>query len=728
MENIMKTRHLILNALFAAGISLTMAGCSDTWDEHYTPDDSTVNNNDVEIVDASLTQYLSEESSIASMYQLLEETGLIEQMNQREQLYTVLAVEGDTRVEETQTGEDEADSDKLYTAQSHVSDVAISPSNIKDGQRILMWNGKYLSISKTEDANGESIIKFNNATVTKTVKTNNGYVYYIDQLVEAPRSMYEMIEKLGDDYSIFREMVMARNVRTFDEFNSTIIGVDNTGNNVYDSVFVTKLPYFENEGFDITSENLTATMLIPSNEVINAAMEEARQKLADWDLEREDSVLQNWILQTMFYDKTYTKADIEGFASSEDTQDMSSVFGTQWRTTVQEIDLDNPVAMSNGTAYYVMEHIGGGSLQDKVKADGPMPEREALRYIRQVGDALRYVHGRHVMHLDVKPSNILLRPDGGGAVLIDFGISKRYDEHGSQTSSSPVGISQGYAPLEQYQQGGVESFQPCTDIYSLGATLYFLLTGWRPPEATTVYDSGLPPLPPSVSPRVAAAVARAMSPRRADRPQSAEEFLRLLDDIPVPSPEPEQPLHVLVERDGEDTYVQEKPSIKVQEKRPLSKEKKIGAAAIVLLYLFWFCFGMFTEIFYDYWVNWWDKRNMLPNLVQIGMVAFMLWACYGKKLPPKPLFVSLLIFTGLYVGMYSRNIELMADYGGMASAMAYVYAWGTLLLLPSVCVYAWFKLEKGIPLSVYAKKVRRYLAPFLFLIMLAEGFAMFIVS
>ena len=353
MENIMKTRHLILNALFAAGISLTMAGCSDTWDEHYTPDGSTVNNNDVEIVDASLTQYLSEESSIASMYQLLEETGLIEQMNQREQLYTVLAVEGDTRVEETQTGEDEADSDKLYTAQSHVSDVAISPSNIKDGQRILMWNGKYLSISKTEDASGESIIKFNNATVTKTVKTNNGYVYYIDQLVEAPRSMYEMIEKLGDDYSIFREMVMARNVRTFDEFNSTIIGVDNTGNNVYDSVFVTKLPYFENEGFDITSENLTATMLIPSNEVINAAMEEARQKLADWDLEREDSVLQNWILQTMFYDKTYTKADIEGFASSEDTQDMRSVFGTQWRTTVQEIDLDNPVAMSNGTAYYV---------------------------------------------------------------------------------------------------------------------------------------------------------------------------------------------------------------------------------------------------------------------------------------------------------------------------------------------------------------------------------------
>lgn len=342
----MRTKYFIISAMFAAGISLMFAGCSDTWDEHYIPGESTVTNNDVEIVDESLTQYLSTGNSLSGMYKLLEETGVVEQMNQREQLYTVLAVADYTHVE------DEMNSD-LYIAQSHVSNVAISPSNIMDGQRILMWNGKYLTLSKTELADGKTVIKFNNATVTKTVKVNNGYIYYIDKLVDSPRSLYETIENLGDDYSIFRDMVMTRNQKVFDEFNSTIIGVDNTGNNIYDSVFITKSPYFENQGFNIMSENLTATMLIPSNDVINAAMEEAHQKLADWELEREDSVLQNWILQTMFYDKTYTKDDFLEFASGQNTQDMSSVFDTQWRTTVQEVDYDHPVSLSNGTAYYV---------------------------------------------------------------------------------------------------------------------------------------------------------------------------------------------------------------------------------------------------------------------------------------------------------------------------------------------------------------------------------------
>lgn len=344
----MKTKYFIISALFAAGIGLTTAGCSDTWDEHYTPGESTVTNNDVEIVNEPLTQYLATDNSISGMYQLLQDNGLISQMEQRDQLYTVLVVEDGTRADG-----DESSSDLLYQLQAQISDVSVSPSSVKDGQRVLMWNGKYLNVTKTEDETGATALKFNNASVNKIVKTSNGYVYYVDQWVNSPRSLYEMIENLGDDYSQFRDMVMARNVRTFDEFNSTIIGVDNTGNNIYDSVFVTKSPYFENEGFDIMSENLTATMLIPSNDVINAAMEEAHRKLAEWDLEREDSVLQNWILQTMFYNKTYTKADIQGFASSEDTQDMSSVFSTQWRTTVQELDLDNPVDLSNGTAYYV---------------------------------------------------------------------------------------------------------------------------------------------------------------------------------------------------------------------------------------------------------------------------------------------------------------------------------------------------------------------------------------
>ena len=182
----------------------------------------------------------------------------------------------------------------------------------------------------------------------------------------------------------------------------------------------------------------------------------------------------------------------------------------------------------NNTAYYVMEYVGGGSLADKVKS-GALPEAVALRYIRQVAGALDFVHGKHMMHLDVKPANILLN-ENDEAILIDFGLAKQYDSAGSQTSTTPVGISHGYAPLEQYKQGGVGTFSPATDIYSLGATLYKLLTGVTPPEAGDVNDEGLPALPQHISAPVRAAIEAAMQPRRKDRPKSISEFLSLLDE------------------------------------------------------------------------------------------------------------------------------------------------------------------------------------------------------
>ena len=181
----------------------------------------------------------------------------------------------------------------------------------------------------------------------------------------------------------------------------------------------------------------------------------------------------------------------------------------------------------NGTAYYVMENLPGGSLADKVKKGGPLSEAKAEKYIREVSDALAYVHERKTVHLDVKPSNILLNAKGD-AVLIDFGISKHYDTAGEQTSSTPVGISKGYAPLEQGRDGDVSQFTPATDIYALGATLYYLVTGLVPPEASIVNEDGLE-CPSGLSDRLWRVIEKSMQPRRKDRPQSIAEFLRLLD-------------------------------------------------------------------------------------------------------------------------------------------------------------------------------------------------------
>lgn len=136
----------------------------------------------------------------------------------------------------------------------------------------------------------------------------------------------------------------------------------------------------------------------------------------------------------------------------------------------------------NDTVYYVMPYLSGGSLQDYVKSRGALSETEAMKYVRQIAKALKYMHEeQHMCHYDVKPANILL-DDKGNAVLIDFGISKGYDEGGHETSTTPIGLSEGYAPIEQYQQG-LEEFSPASDVYALGATLYFLLHGKRPISA-----------------------------------------------------------------------------------------------------------------------------------------------------------------------------------------------------------------------------------------------------
>lgn len=182
----------------------------------------------------------------------------------------------------------------------------------------------------------------------------------------------------------------------------------------------------------------------------------------------------------------------------------------------------------NGTAYYVMEYIPGGSLQQYLSENAPLQETEVLYYIRKIAGALDYIHEQHMIHLDIKPGNILRR-DNEEPVIIDFGLSKQYDEWGYQTSTTPVGISAGYAPIEQYKKGGNQTFSPSNDIYSLGATLYKMITGNTPPDASDIIDNGLS-LPENISPGIREVIRKAMETKRSDRPQTISEFLAILDD------------------------------------------------------------------------------------------------------------------------------------------------------------------------------------------------------
>lgn len=187
---------------------------------------------------------------------------------------------------------------------------------------------------------------------------------------------------------------------------------------------------------------------------------------------------------------------------------------------------------ANNTIYYVMEYIGGGSLDDYIKRSNGLQEAEALRIIKQIGSALSFMHHQGMLHLDLKPSNIMMK-ESGDVVLIDFGLSKQYDDNGDPESSTKVGAgTPGYAPIEQanYREGN--GFPVTMDVYALGATMYKMLTGERPPEASDILNDGFPLYSlqeHQVSERTIASIAKAMAPTRKDRYKTVEQFMKSFD-------------------------------------------------------------------------------------------------------------------------------------------------------------------------------------------------------
>lgn len=187
----------------------------------------------------------------------------------------------------------------------------------------------------------------------------------------------------------------------------------------------------------------------------------------------------------------------------------------------------------NETLYYSMEFIDGCSLWNYIKKNGRMNEREAVSLIRKIAETLGYIHSQNELHLDITPRNIMMTK-GGKIKLIDFGVSKHYTEDGEQSTTSPVAHSDGYAPKEQYLSEGIIKFSPATDVYSLAATMYFMLTATTPPNANDrqqCLEEGreLLNIPMSLSENVRNAILWGMSISRKDRLQNTSEFIQTIN-------------------------------------------------------------------------------------------------------------------------------------------------------------------------------------------------------
>lgn len=245
---------------------------------------------------------------------------------------------------------------------------------------------------------------------------------------------------------------------------------------------------------------------------------------------------------------------------------------------------------ANNTFYYVMEFIDGEDVSHYMKGK-PLPEDEAISIIKDIAHALQYMHEEHKMlHLDLKPGNVMRRKSDGHIFLIDFGLSKHYNDDGQPDTSTTIGLgTEGYAPIEQGKRATSQnSFRPTIDVYALGGTLFKMLTGETPPAASDILDEEdlLNEImgKHNVNPLLQKIVVEAMKPRVKQRTPSVAAFLKAIERLSGEEPAEEEDMTrsdlgveeapTIIEDKEEEEEASVVQATPVEEVKPIVQENK----------------------------------------------------------------------------------------------------------------------------------------------------------
>lgn len=242
-----------------------------------------------------------------------------------------------------------------------------------------------------------------------------------------------------------------------------------------------------------------------------------------------------------FFMNTANQREADGVTVSVDrTKENADAFSSQlakFKKEYERLKLINNVHVvkvhecfeENGTAYYVMDFVEGDDLMGRLKQRRtPYAEKTVLGYLKQILDGLAAIHSAGLLHLDIKPSNIMV--DAHGYVkLIDLGASKDYMRGVGATVLTGLARTDRYAPPEQID-GSYDKLGPWTDFYALGATIYYLLTCKEIPTWTELNEdksidkwNALPM--PGISEETKSLVVWLMNTDREKRPRSVSEIL-----------------------------------------------------------------------------------------------------------------------------------------------------------------------------------------------------------
>ncbi|MFA5419982.1 MAG: hypothetical protein WC341_16130 [Bacteroidales bacterium] len=356
------TRKRIVNLMGSSLMLVCLFSCQDAWNEHYSR--SKAVSEDFTIWEGDIESYIKEQPELTTMAAVLEAQGMFEKTTVTNG-YTYIVYDN-TAMANEMIG-NEAD-----FAKNSVSDVSISPSKLTDGFGIFTRLGKNIWVYVNDN-----VTHFDNFRLTKKVKTDNGYVYHVDGVIPVRPSVYDMLKELGDEYSLFVSLVERYEEGYFDKELSTPKDVDIMGNTTYDTVISVRnslMDRYTADGlklWDMRSEDFKSTMFIPSNDLIEKAINAALDSIPLWlgraATEEDRTKFEKWIVRACFVDRRLSVSEVLPSApdircvggyqlvidSTQDAVTYEEIDVAHWRPSIQTIDASNGVALSNGIAYYL---------------------------------------------------------------------------------------------------------------------------------------------------------------------------------------------------------------------------------------------------------------------------------------------------------------------------------------------------------------------------------------
>ena len=328
----MKNKILVLIIVLAAAL----ISCQNDWDGHYKGQQEGTAEGSPE----KLGDFLSLEERYSAFTDFLKESGVLDTLNAN-QILTVWAVDNKNMPTPEELGQ-WSNKEKKQIALNMLNYMPIYYPKFENGKKIQTLAGKNIFMGINTDGfmlDGIDIVSTNQVC-------SNGVIHEIAGLIVPRKNLYEYIESLPDNYSMLRDSLLARNDTIFDTERSFPIGVDPTGNTIYDSVFVIHNNFIGS----IRDEESKSTVMLPDNRVIQEAFEEMRNYLLADTLSTElKEEMNDWWLKALIYPGELSVYDKD--------KSIYSIYNKHWRTDIQEVNRAEAVPVSNGLIYPVTKFV-----------------------------------------------------------------------------------------------------------------------------------------------------------------------------------------------------------------------------------------------------------------------------------------------------------------------------------------------------------------------------------